>query len=147
MRSTAPSSARSCVARDVEPHSEAGAGVAARVGAHPGFAAGGPLSRRDVTTGSAAGLTRCDLRPAERRAAQDPALVLAPRVINARRELSDVLEQRRHTQFAAHRFPGTEWFAVHHALLEHIAELAAGVDDPWREYERWVLRRTALSRS
>lgn len=57
------------------------------------------------------------------------------------------VEQRRHAQFAAHRFPGTEWFAVHDALLEHIAELAAGVDDPWREYERWVLRRTALSRS
>jgi len=54
------------------------------------------------------------------------------------------LEQRRHAQFADHRFPGTEWFAVHDALLEHVAELAAGVDDPWTEYERWVLRRIAL---
>jgi hypothetical protein len=33
---------------------------------------------------------------------------------------------------------------VHDALLEHIAELSAGIDDPWREYERWVLRRVAL---
>ena len=54
------------------------------------------------------------------------------------------LEQRRHAQFAAHRFAGTEWFAVHDALLDHIAELASGVDDPWAEYERWVLRRIAL---
>ncbi len=54
------------------------------------------------------------------------------------------LEQRRHVQFADHRFPGTEWFAVHDALLAHISELAAGVDDPWAEYERWVLRRVAL---
>ena len=44
----------------------------------------------------------------------------------------------------AHRFAGTEWFAVHDALLDHVAELAAGVDDPWAEYERWVLRRIAL---
>ena len=39
---------------------------------------------------------------------------------------------------------GTEWFSVHEALLAHVAELAAGVDDPWTEYERWVLRRLAL---
>ncbi|MDR6905744.1 hypothetical protein J2X63_001430 [Agromyces sp. 3263] len=56
------------------------------------------------------------------------------------------LEQRRHVQFAAHRYPGTEWFAVHDALLEHVAELAAGIDDPWAEYERWVLRRLAVAR-
>jgi hypothetical protein len=57
------------------------------------------------------------------------------------------VEQRRHVQFAAHRFAGTEWFAAHDALVAHIAELAAGVDDPWREYERWVLRRVALRTS
>jgi T5orf172 domain len=51
------------------------------------------------------------------------------------------VEQRRHAQFAAHRFPGTEWFAVHDTLLEHIADLSDGVDDPWRQYERWVSRR------
>ena len=54
------------------------------------------------------------------------------------------LEQQRHRQFADHRFAGTEWFSVHDALLAHVAELAAGVDDPWTEYERWVLRRVAL---
>ena len=55
-----------------------------------------------------------------------------------------LLEQRRHAEFAQHRFPGTEWFAVHDALLAHVAEVAAGVDDPWHEYERWVVRRLAL---
>jgi hypothetical protein len=55
-----------------------------------------------------------------------------------------LLEQRRHAQFAAHRFPGTEWFAVHDALLEHIAELSAGVGDPWAQYDRWVSRQVAL---
>jgi Meiotically up-regulated gene 113 len=54
------------------------------------------------------------------------------------------LEQRRHAQFADHRFPGTEWFEVHDALQEHIAQIAAGVDDPWAEYGRWVSRRLAL---
>ncbi len=34
------------------------------------------------------------------------------------------LEQRRHRQFADHRFAGTEWFSVHEALLAHVAELA-----------------------
>lgn len=59
-------------------------------------------------------------------------------------ELGDRLtEQRRHTQFATHRFAGTEWFAVHDALLDHIAELRLGVADPWAQYERWVSRRLA----
>ena len=58
--------------------------------------------------------------------------------------MAAALEQRRHAQFADHRFPGTEWFAVHDALLAHVAEVAAGVDDPWHEYERWVVRRRAL---
>ncbi|WP_206737144.1 GIY-YIG nuclease family protein [Agromyces albus] len=54
------------------------------------------------------------------------------------------LERRRHEQFAAHRYPGTEWFAVHDALLAHLAEVGVGVDDPWLEYERWRLRQSAL---
>ncbi len=54
------------------------------------------------------------------------------------------LEQRRHVQFAAHRFPRTEWFALHDELSAHIAELSAGVDDPWTEYERWVSRRLGV---
>jgi hypothetical protein len=55
------------------------------------------------------------------------------------------LEQRRHAQFAAHRFVGTEWFAVHDALLAHVGELREGVDDPWAQHGRWVSR--ALARS
>lgn len=55
-----------------------------------------------------------------------------------------LVEQRRHAQFAAHRFAGTEWFAVHDALLEHIAELSAGVADPWARYDRWVSRQVAM---
>lgn len=53
------------------------------------------------------------------------------------------VEQRRHAQFAAHRFPRTEWFAVHDELLEHISDLAAGVDDPWERYALWVSREIA----
>lgn len=48
------------------------------------------------------------------------------------------LEQRRHVQFAAERFAGTEWFRRSDALLSHIAVLAAGVDDPWRLHARWL---------
>ena len=48
------------------------------------------------------------------------------------------LEQRRHAQFAAHRAPGTEWFESHDALVDHVDELRAGVEDPWQLYARWV---------
>ncbi|MEF2977110.1 GIY-YIG nuclease family protein [Subtercola sp. YIM 133946] len=54
------------------------------------------------------------------------------------------LEQRRHAQFAAFRVPGSEWFDTHAALLEHIAVVSAGVDDPWRLYHRWVSEAAAL---
>jgi hypothetical protein len=54
------------------------------------------------------------------------------------------VEQRRHAQFAQHRFPGTEWFAVHDELLAHIAELRSGVDEPWSAYELWMSRALAL---
>ncbi|MFF2371986.1 GIY-YIG nuclease family protein [Agromyces sp. NPDC058110] len=53
------------------------------------------------------------------------------------------LEQRRHVQFADRRFAGTEWFAKHAELDEHIEALALGVDDPWAQYDRWVSRRHA----
>jgi hypothetical protein len=53
------------------------------------------------------------------------------------------VEQRRHAEFASHRIPRTEWFAVHDALLAHIAELAAGVDDPWERHAVWVSRELA----
>ena len=60
-------------------------------------------------------------------------------------ELGDrLVERRRHEQFAAHRILRTEWFEAHPALDTHIAELAAGVDDPWSQYARWVSRAIAL---
>ncbi|MET0725375.1 MAG: GIY-YIG nuclease family protein [Leifsonia sp.] len=55
------------------------------------------------------------------------------------------LEQRRHAQFAEHRIPGTEWFEANAALAAHIAELRAGVEDPWDRHALWVSRRIALA--
>jgi len=54
------------------------------------------------------------------------------------------LEQRRHVQFAADRFPGTEWFRRSDALLAHIGVLAAGVDDPWQLHARWLSEALAV---
>ena len=48
------------------------------------------------------------------------------------------LEQRRHVQFAADRYAGTEWFRRSEALTTHIAVLASGVDDPWQLHARWL---------
>ena len=47
------------------------------------------------------------------------------------------LEQRRHAEFAASRWPGTEWFRLDDTLVRHIAAIAAGGDDPWEHYDRW----------
>lgn len=55
-----------------------------------------------------------------------------------------LVEQRRHAQFADLRVPRSEWFHVNDALLEHIAELRVGVDDPWSLYAYWVSREIAL---
>lgn len=55
-----------------------------------------------------------------------------------------LVEHRRHTQFGSHRIPRTEWFEQHESLAQHIRELAAGVDDPWSQYARWVSERAAL---
>ena len=54
------------------------------------------------------------------------------------------LEQRRHAQFAEHRIVGTEWFESNRALVDHVAELSDGVDDPWAQFDRWVSRQIAL---
>ena len=54
------------------------------------------------------------------------------------------LEQRRHAQFAADRFAGSEWFMLSTELTQHIATIAAGVDDPWRLYTRWRSEALAL---
>lgn len=54
------------------------------------------------------------------------------------------VEQRRHAQFGAHRIPGSEWFRSHDALVAHVEELRAGIDDPWVQYARWVSRHLAI---
>lgn len=54
------------------------------------------------------------------------------------------LERRRHEQFAADRFPGSEWFHLTPRLREHVASVAAGVADPWDAYARWVAEAQSL---
>lgn len=46
-------------------------------------------------------------------------------------------ERRRHEQFAAERYPRTEWFRLSDPLRAHIDVLAAGVEDPWSRVARW----------
>lgn len=53
------------------------------------------------------------------------------------------LEQRRHAQFAGDRFPRTEWFRLSDEIARHVAVLAAGVDDPWALYTRWMSEAVA----
>ncbi len=53
------------------------------------------------------------------------------------------VERRRHAQFAADRFAGTEWFHSSPALRQHVAERSAGVEDPWLLYARWVSEAVA----
>jgi hypothetical protein len=53
-------------------------------------------------------------------------------------------EQRRHAQFAATRFVGSEWFRESDELGTHIEVLAAGVEDPWDQYNRWLSEANAL---
>lgn len=54
------------------------------------------------------------------------------------------VERARHAQFAAHRFDRTEWFAAAPPLLQHVAAIAAGVDDPWALHARWRSEALAL---
>jgi hypothetical protein len=54
------------------------------------------------------------------------------------------VEQRRHAQFADLRHGSSEWFEVHDSLLEHVARLGHGVDDPWARYNLWVSQMLAL---
>ena len=49
-----------------------------------------------------------------------------------------LLEQRRHAQFASARLERTEWFALDEAIAAHVADLAAGIDDPWQRYDLWL---------
>ena len=54
------------------------------------------------------------------------------------------LERRRHAQFAATRYPGTEWFRATPELLSHVGAVAAGVSDPWELLARWRSEALAL---
>ena len=54
------------------------------------------------------------------------------------------LEQRRHAQFAADRFAGSEWFRMSRGLRAYIASVAHGVEDPWDLYARWMSEALAL---
>lgn len=54
------------------------------------------------------------------------------------------LERRRHEQFRATRYPGTEWFRVTQELLGHVAAVSAGVSDPWELHARWRSEALAL---
>ena len=55
-----------------------------------------------------------------------------------------MLEHRRHVEFAADRYGGTEWFRLSEGLKAHIDGVAAGVTDPWLRYARWVSEANAL---
>ncbi|HTL42617.1 MAG TPA: GIY-YIG nuclease family protein [Pseudolysinimonas sp.] len=54
------------------------------------------------------------------------------------------LERRRHEQFAADRFTGSEWFRMSPQLTAHVASVAAGVANPWELYARWRSEALAL---
>lgn len=49
-----------------------------------------------------------------------------------------VTERRRHVQFAAERWEGSEWFRLSDPLRTHIASLAEGTGDPWDLFARWT---------
>jgi hypothetical protein len=53
-------------------------------------------------------------------------------------------EQKRHAQFAEFRFVGSEWFRENDDLTAHIRSLAAGVEDPWGQYSRWLSQAISL---
>lgn len=55
-----------------------------------------------------------------------------------------LVEHRRHEQFAAWRLDRSEWFTRAPELEEHVARLAAGVDDPWARYARWLGEAAAV---
>ncbi|MEJ3406063.1 GIY-YIG nuclease family protein [Rathayibacter sp. YIM 133350] len=55
-----------------------------------------------------------------------------------------LLEQRRHRQFAEAQVNGGEWFRVNDALLAHLRDVGAGVEDPWHRYAFWVSRELAV---
>lgn len=48
------------------------------------------------------------------------------------------VERRRHARFGADRLGGSEWFTLSPELAAHVADLRAGVDDPWHLYARWM---------
>lgn len=54
------------------------------------------------------------------------------------------LERRRHEQFAAARFAGSEWFRLTPAIAAH-AEVLAGGRDPWDVHARWLSEAAAAA--
>ena len=54
------------------------------------------------------------------------------------------VEQKRHAQFASLRFAQTEWFRWEGAVKDHVAQLQAGVVDPWDQYRLWVSQAATL---
>lgn len=54
------------------------------------------------------------------------------------------LERRRHDQFAAERFPGSEWFHLTPAIAAH-ADALAGGRDPWDLHARWLSEAAAAA--
>lgn len=55
-----------------------------------------------------------------------------------------LVEHRRHLEFEASRLGRSEWFLTTPSLEQHVAGLAAGVDDPWARYARWLGAAAAL---
>ncbi len=55
-----------------------------------------------------------------------------------------LVEHRRHGEFDHLRRGRSEWFDSAPDLLAHVAGLAAGVDDPWARYARWLGEAVAL---
>jgi hypothetical protein len=54
------------------------------------------------------------------------------------------LERRRHEQFASERYDRTEWFEFSDRLRAHIDVIAAGSEDHWDQYRRWVSEAVAI---
>jgi hypothetical protein len=54
------------------------------------------------------------------------------------------VERARHEQFAASRWPGSEWFGITDELDAHVGLLRAGQPDPWALHARWTSEALAL---
>jgi hypothetical protein len=71
--------------------------------------------------------------------------VLRPEEVLAFERGDRRLERRRHEQFAADRYPGTEWFRLTEAIRAHVDVLAGGCD-PWDVLARWRAAQWSVGR-